>query len=126
MLLVGMIQWWYTRGWQMFFAGLKNQLLNAADFFSIRLLVENLFAPFRQISATESASSSSLSVQISVFFDKLLSRVIGAVVRLILLIIGTVLIILQAVAGCLIAILWPLAPVLVVGCVVLAVMGVSF
>lgn len=110
----------------MFFVGLKNQLLNAADFFSIRLLVENLFAPFRQISATESANSSSLGAQISVFFDKLLSRAIGAVVRLILLIVGTVLIILQAVVGCLIAVLWPLAPVLVAGCVVLAVTGVSF
>lgn len=110
----------------MFFAGLKNQLQNAADFFSIRLLVGNMFAPFRQISAAESASSPDLGTQISVFFDKLLSRMIGAVVRLLLLIIGTILIILQAVAGCLIAILWPLAPVLVVACVVLAVMGVSF
>lgn len=110
----------------MFFAGLKNQLQNAADFFSIRLLVGNMFAPFRQISATESASSPDLGTQISVFFDKLLSRVIGAVVRLILLIVGTFLIILQAVAGCVIAILWPLAPALIAGCVVLAITGVSF
>lgn len=125
MLIVGMFQWWYTCGWKMLLSGLRNQLKNAADFFSIRLLVSNMFAPFRQISAGETASSA-LQSRISVFFDRLLSRVIGAVVRILLLIVGTVVIIVQAVVGVLIAILWPLAPALIVICLILAIAQVSF
>lgn len=109
----------------MFLRGLGDQLKNAADFFSIRLLVRNMFAPFRQISAG-GASSQALSAQLSAFFDRLLSRFVGAMVRFFLLVIGTIIIIVQAVTGAIIAILWPLAPLLAVGCFVLAIMGISF
>lgn len=125
MLLVGMMQWWYTCGWKMYLSGLKNQLRNAVDFFSISLLVRNLFAPFRQISAGETTSPA-IEAKIAAFFDQLFSRIMGMVVRLCLLIIGTVTIVIQAVAGIVIAILWPLAPALVVGCVVCSVVGVTF
>lgn len=109
----------------MFLHGLGNQLKNAADFFSIRLLVRNMFAPFRQISAGGTASKA-LGDQLSAFFDRLLSRFVGAMVRFFLLIIGTVIIIVQAVVGAIVAVLWPLAPLLVVVCFVLAIMQVRF
>ena len=109
----------------MFLRGLGDQLKNAADFFSIRLLVRNMFAPFRQISAG-GTTSQALSAQISAFFDRLLSRFVGAMVRFFLLVIGTVIIVIQAVVGAAVAILWPLAPLLVVVCFVLAIMQVSF
>ncbi len=125
MLMIGMLQWWYSEGWKLFWQKFVDKLRNAADFFSIRLLVQEMFAPFRQISAGEIASPS-LGARISVFFDKLLSRLIGAVTRLFLLIMGIILIILEAIIGAVIAILWPLAPVLIVGCIVLSIMQVSF
>lgn len=124
MVILEMLQWWYLRGWKVFLGKFSNQLKNAADFFSIRLLVMSLFAPFRQISAGESASPT-LYARMMAFFDRLFSRVIGAIVRLVLLIIGTVTIILQAVFGVMVMILWPLAPFAVVGCVVLAIAGVT-
>lgn len=125
MLVISMLQWWYGDGWRLFFQEFLDKLRNAADFFSIKLLVRDMFVPFRQISVGE-GNSPSLSARISVFFDKLLSRLIGAVVRIFLLIIGTILIILEAVAGAILAILWPLAPFLVILCIVLSVMQVSF
>ena len=124
MVILEMLQWWYQRGWKIFLGKFSNQLKNAADFFSIRLLVTSLFAPFRQISAGE-LTSSSLSARMTAFFDRLFSRLIGAIVRLILLIIGIVVIVLQAVFGVVAMILWPLVPFAVVGCVVLAVVGVT-
>lgn len=125
MVLLGLFKWWYVAGWGIFLNKLKNRLKDAADFFSIRLLVTNLFAPFRQISVGESASPS-MGARMSAFFDRLLSRVIGAVVRLFLLIVGTVIIILQAVVGIIVVVLWPFAPLMMVVCIVLAATGVVF
>lgn len=123
MLPVSIIQWWYTRGWKITSSKLSDRLKNAADFFSIRLLVGNLFAPFRQISAGETSAS---NAWLSVFFDKLLSRVIGAFIRFLLLIVGIVTIILQAVGGVLLVLVWPLIPLTPVVCVILALMQVTF
>lgn len=109
----------------MFLEKYRNRLRDAADFFSIRLLVQNLFAPFRQISAVATANSS-LGARISMFFDRLLSRVIGAVVRFLLLIFGLIILLIQAVAGLITLILWPLAPFLIIICVVLTIMRVKF
>ncbi len=125
MVIFGLFQWWYTRGWGIFFQKLRNRLKDAADFFSIRLLVTSLFAPFRQISVGE-ATSPALSARFSAFLDRLLSRVIGAIVRLFLLIIGVIIIILQATFGVVIIILWPLAPFVMVACLVLTIAGVAF
>lgn len=125
MLAIDMIQWWYTKGWKNFATNFMNKLRDAMDFFSIRLLVTNMFAPFRQISANTN-SGPSFGAQISAFFDRLFSRFIGMVVRLLLLIIGIIILALQAVLGLIIIVLWPLAPVLCVGCLVLAIVGVTF
>ncbi len=123
MLPVSIIQWWYTRGWKITSSKLSDRLKNAADFFSIRLLVGNLFAPFRQISVGETSTS---NAWLSVFFDKLLSRIIGAFIRFLLLIVGVVTIILQAVGGVLLVLIWPLIPLTPVVCVILALMQVTF
>ena len=125
MLIVGMIQWWYTKGWGMFLHGLSNRLKNAVDFFSIRLLVRHMFAPFRQISANTDLGPS-LDAKFHAFLDRLVSRVIGAFVRFFLLILGTIIIILQAVIGVLVAIIWPLIPLAPFACIILTVAGVTF
>lgn len=124
MLAISMLQWWYSQGWKNTSTKLTNRLKNAADFFSIRLLVGNLFAPFRQISAGGEASTPDM--WLSVFFDKLLSRVIGAFIRIFLLIVGIVTIILQAIWGVFLVIIWPLLPLAVVGCLFLALIQVKF
>lgn len=125
MLILGMFQWWYTRGWRLYLQHFADQLKNAVDFFSVGLLVRHLFAPFRQISAGE-VISSDLSVKFSAFLDRLFSRVVGTVVRLLLLIIGTVVILLRAIFGAVIALLWPLAPLLIVVCLICALIQVRF
>ncbi len=123
--MLGMLQWWYVEGWRLYFVGLGKRLKSAADFFSLGLLVGNLFAPFRQISAEDYVGTVPLAQQFSNFLGKLLSRLIGAIVRIFLLIIGIVVIIVQAVGGIVLAVVWPLLPFMVVGCVVLAIMQVQ-
>ncbi|MBR3204517.1 hypothetical protein IKF81_02435 [Candidatus Saccharibacteria bacterium] len=125
MLMLSFLKWWYTRGLKLYFTKFLDVLKNAADFFSLRLLITNLFSPFRQISA-EKSNSLALDVRIRAFFDFFLSCIIGAVVRFFILIIGIVIILLQFILGLFGAILWPLAPALVVYCVVLFAKGVVF
>lgn len=120
-----MFQWWYTRGWRLYFQSYVDQLKNAVDFFSVRLLVRHLFAPFRQISAGH-VNTTDLGAKFSAFIDRLFSRFVGTVVRLFLLIIGTIVIIIRAVLGAVIAILWPLVPFLIIVCLVCALIQVRF
>jgi hypothetical protein len=58
MLVVGFLQWWYTRGWMGFAQGLLDKIRSLADFFSLGLLLRTLFYPFRQISAYSDENAS--------------------------------------------------------------------
>lgn len=124
MLIVSFFQWWYLRGFKEYLAKFVDTLKNAADFFSIRLLLENFFSPFRQISAG-ATDSLSLDVRIRAFFDFLVSCIIGATIRFFLLIIGIIVIIVQTLLGLIFALLWPLAPILAVYCAILFLRGVT-
>lgn len=125
MLVVSFFQWWYGRGFSEYLASFVDGLRDAADFFSIRLLVRNLFAPFRQISA-EKQINLPLNARIHAWFDLLISRLVGATVRFMILIAGVVVMILRAGIGLVLGILWPLMPLLVVYCVMLFSRGVVF
>lgn len=61
---------------------------------------------------------------ISNFFDKLLSRVIGAIVRLMILIFGTIFLVAEAILSLIFVIIWPAIPLAPIACVVLCVVGV--
>lgn len=121
MFLVGMLSWWYTGGWKgrLVYAG--RHLQSVAAFFSIGQLATTLFAPFRQISA--GGVRGGFSAQLQAFFDKLISRIIGAVIRTLFIIAGIVLLVLLAVWEIVMTLLWLVVPALpVVGCI-MAVIG---
>lgn len=125
MLVLDMLHWWYSRGFLELIGGLKERLRNAADFFSIGLLMQNFFSPYRQISA-QGTSSSALSDRLQAFSDLLISRVVGAVVRFFILIFGIIVIVLQITMGLVAIIVWPLIPMVTIGGVVLFFAGVVF
>ena len=125
MLMVSLLNWWYTRGWKDFLQRTGQRLANLVDFFSIDLLIKTLFAPFRQISAG-SSKTAPLDVKLRMFFDRLVSRIIGAAVRTVILIAGIICIGFAVVMSLVVIILWPLMPVLPVAGIVLTVMGVTW
>ena len=102
------IKWWYARGWGVFITKLVDMLRSAADFFSISLLVRTLFAPFKQIDANKGGES--LAEKFQAFIDRLVSRIVGAIMRLGLLIFGLIALILESVIGFMLVALWPLVP----------------
>lgn len=125
MLVISFFGWWYGRGFKNYLAGFVDNLRDLLDFFSIRLLVRSLFAPFRQISAQRSANIP-LNARIHEWLDLQISRMIGATVRFAILIIGTIALIARLVIGLIITILWPLMPLLIVYSIMLFARGVVF
>lgn len=107
---MGILGWWYGAGWKQRAGMVKERLASLMDYFSLDLLLKTLFSPFRQISAEK--TNGSLNVQMHAFFDRLISRVIGMVIRLVMIVIGTVAIILYAAIGLLALILWAFVPLL--------------
>lgn len=80
------------------------------DTFSFSLILRTLFSPFRQISAGR--VDGPLGVQFQAFIDKTISRFIGALVRIAVLITGAISIAVGTVLGVLYVAFWPLIPVL--------------
>ncbi len=118
MFIVGILSWWYTAGLLGRIKSLQRRLAGLIDYFSIDLLATTLFAPFRQISAGR--VDGPIAVKWRAFLDRLVSRVIGAIVRTLTIIVGLVAIIFVS-AWCVVAVaLWLLTPLLpIIGAVMM-------
>lgn len=121
MFVAGLLSWWYGQGWRHRFSRLNEKLASTMDYFSIDLLLRTFFSPFRQISAGKVRGP--LGVQMRAFFDRLISRVIGACIRFVMIIVGSLAIALHAIVGLAIVIVWAFIPLLPVVGVVLFLMG---
>ncbi len=108
MIIVWALSWWYSAGWKARVVSLRERLAASYDYFSIDLLLRTLFSPFRQISAGK--VSGPIGLQLRAFVDRLISRIIGSIVRIILIFVGAVWLALQALIGALLLVIWPLLP----------------
>lgn len=110
MVIVGLLSWWYTIGWIQAAERIKLRLAGVLDYFSFELLVKSLFAPFRQISAGK--VNGPLPVQLRAWIDRTISRIIGAVIRMIVLVIGAGTLLVSVIGGALYLLGWALVPLL--------------
>ena len=121
MVVLAFFRWWYGAGWWRCIQAVGRHVVSAFDYFSIDLLVRTWFAPFRQISA--GAVRGPIGVQIRAFFDRLISRTIGAIVRSFMIIFGVVALIVTALIGVVVVVGWALVPALPIIGVVLTMKG---
>jgi hypothetical protein len=121
MFVIGLMSWWYGRGWRDAAMRVGRRLVNLEDYFSIDLLLKTFFAPFRQISAGRVQGS--LGVQMRAFFDRLVSRVIGALIRLVTILVGLVALLIYAVVGFVVLVVWGVTPLMPIAGIVLFVAG---
>jgi hypothetical protein len=110
MIAWDILVWWYTEGWRQRLVALQGRIEGMMDYFSIDLLIKTLFAPFRQISAGR--VDGPIDLQVRTFFDRLISRLVGAVARLIMIGIGAIVITLSLLADGLILAAWAFVPLL--------------
>jgi hypothetical protein len=85
------------------------RVLGVLRFFSVGLLITSLFAPFRQISAGRVRGS--IKVRLMAWGDRQFSRVIGAVVRLMLITIGLTIALIVGIIGLMLITVWPFLPI---------------
>ena len=108
MFIVGMLSWWYSTGWIERARLIRERIDRSIDYFSIMLLLKTLFAPFRQISAGK--VNGPLGVKWRAFIDRTISRVIGAFIRIIIIMIGCVTIALYCLVGLITLVVWAVVP----------------
>lgn len=108
MVIVDLLVWWYGRGWRARASALMARLGGTVDYFSIDLLIRTLFSPFRQIAAGKVQGP--IGVKMRAFFDRLVSRIIGGIVRFIVMVIGSVTIVSQFAISVALLIGWALLP----------------
>ena len=119
MFVIGLISWWYGRGWGDAAGRVGKRLLSLEDYFSIDLLLKTLFSPYRQIAAGKVRGP--LGVQMRAFFDRLISRLIGAMIRLFTILVGLIALAFNIVVGVLVLLCWAVVPLLpIVGIVLFA------
>ena len=122
-MLGSFLSWWYGEGWISQVKDVGSRLSRVNDRYSISLLLSTLFSPFRQISAGNVRGP--LGVQLRAFFDRLLSRFIGAGIRTVLILIGLMAALIGLVVGIIKLAVWPLIPPLpLIGLLVAAATGV--
>ena len=124
LLVISLLRWWYSDGWLQRARLVTVRLDGTVDYFSIDLLLKTLFSPFRQISAGK--VDGPLNIQLRALVDKIFSRLIGAFVRIIILLIGGIVIGLQALLSLVILLGWAIVPLIPIIGILLAVMGRSF
>ena len=95
-------------GWLSLSRKIGGRVVGVLKFFSVGQLAVSLFAPFRQISAGRVQGP--LGVQLRAWGDKQFSRVIGAIVRLILIAFGLLGALFYGVLGGIMVVLWPILP----------------
>ena len=121
MFIVGLFSWWYGAGWVRCISAVRGGLASIYDYFSLDLLLRTLFSPFRQISA--GGVRGPIGVQLRAMLDNLISRVIGAVVRTLVIIIGIITLLVSCLLGLLRIVAWPFIPLLPIVCIVFASLG---
>ncbi|MCL2085868.1 hypothetical protein FWH09_02980 [Candidatus Saccharibacteria bacterium] len=114
MLLI-LFSWWYSDGLKRFYSLANQKILVIADFFSIGQLFATLFNPFRQISNINLRPDTPINVRFQAGLDKLISRFIGAFMRILIIIAGTFCLLLSlafAVISVILYILTPFLPII--------------
>lgn len=121
MLAISFFEWWYSRGWGIYFQGFLAKLHNMADSFSIGLLLKTIFQPFRQISTTAGKKTTVMEKVV----DALVSRFVGFVVRVFIIIAGIIMMTLLLIGGVILGILWPVIPLMpLVGVAISSIWGI--
>lgn len=111
MILLSVFSWWYGQGLKGQAGRISARLDRLIEFFSIGLLARTLFDPFKQIDANASADGS-VNLKLHAWFDRLFSRIMGAIVRSFSIGIGLLCMFLVGVFGLVQLLVWPLVPFL--------------
>jgi hypothetical protein len=105
-----LLGWWYGPGWVQAIKRIYRWWRGISLALSAGQLIRSLFEPWRRIVST---GGRSLDVKIKNFFDNLVSRAVGASVRMLVLVTAGAAMIAAVIFGIFVAIVWPLTPLII-------------
>lgn len=108
MPIVSLFSWWYGDGWLRLARYFAVSVRRSLSMFSVGLLLATLFSPFRQIAVGNVRGS--LDAQLHAWMDLQISRLVGAFVRLGVIVAGISLALITLVVGVVVTLAWPLLP----------------
>lgn len=120
MAILVMLGWWYGRGWLWVLKSIPANLSRISQIFAVNVLLKTWWAPWKQI-----YTPSNFRNFFQIAIDNSISRLIGGIVRTLMLFCAFVLAIFAILFGVVAALLWPLLPMSIVLLPVLAVGGDS-
>jgi len=103
--------WYYSQGIQELLEIWKNFLFFAWRYFSITELLRTLFSPWRRDVSAQSWRGLHPIKTLELLLENLISRFIGAIVRIVIICLGTVICLCVLAAGIVINFLWISAPI---------------
>jgi hypothetical protein len=107
MLAISMLSWWYEKGWATVLNSFKKRNGEVLAYFSVTTLLRTLFSPWRRII---SLPGQSLKSHVNAAIDNSISRVIGFIVRLIILFMAVITLVLVSLFSFIEMIVWPFMP----------------
>lgn len=119
-MIFEMLRWWYVTGWLQSVKRISSWTARVEHAFSLSLLARTLFSPWRRI---VTPPGKGLDARMHAALDNLVSRSIGSVIRLTVIIAAGVALFCTFLAGIIVVVVWPLLPVLAVLLAVKAVIG---
>lgn len=105
--MFNLLNWWYKEGWRQTSQEPKRWLRKIYREFSVPLLLKTMFSPWRRII---SFPGRSFSDHVRAMIDNFISRTIGFIVRLIVLLAATLSMIFIVLVAAIEVIIWPLLP----------------
>lgn len=106
-MLFELLRWWYAAGWISALRNIIDWPSNVQRHFSMPILLRTLFAPWRRI---VSPPGHSFDAKVRAALDNLISRIIGSIVRLMVLLAAAILMVISFSLAVATVILWPLLP----------------
>ena len=111
MIIALSLRWWYSAGFRWVWQRALLQRIQACfEFFSTPVLIKTWLAPFKQ--TTSGGKRSSIDAKIQASIDNLVSRMIGALARTVLIISAFICVCIVIVTGLIGIVLWPFIPVM--------------
>ena len=116
---VAYVKWHYGQGLKEFFGVVRNFLWFVVHFFSFKLLLKTLFVPWKRLGENYEGGFDLGAFASSLIVNGLM-RAVGFVTKILVLSVGVVSYILVLIFAFFIFVIWILAPLILVGSLVLA------
>ena len=107
-------QWHYTLAFVDIFHIWRNITTFLFNFFSIQILVKTFFSPWRRLHADRETEGFDLIDLLSTSFVNLTMRIVGALMRSMLIVIGLCAVTAAIVGGIIFFVFWILTPIIIV------------